>query len=199
MRLDHQAGDGGGRRGRPDPVEGGQHAQLAAFVADQPGCQRAGRLGSRAAIDHDPPTAVADQQPGRRVARGVHRPGPQKGQPQPRRHRRYLIRTGRCPPGAMPVNSTRRTALRPGRAGKPASFGPEKTNDPERTGYPAHLNPSGREGGRHPASGPSRIRPARAGGGVGADKHHRGVGGLRWDARRRRSCSAPGASHPMGA
>jgi hypothetical protein len=64
MRLDHQVGDGGGRRGRLDPVDGGQHAQLspqlAAFVADQPGCQRAGRLGSRAAVDHDPLTAVTD-------------------------------------------------------------------------------------------------------------------------------------------
>jgi len=48
------------------------------------------------------------EQPGRRVARGVHRPGPQQGQPQPRRHRRYLIRTRRGPPGRA----------RPDRAGK---------------------------------------------------------------------------------
>ena len=37
--------------------------------------------------------------------------------------------------------------------GKPASFGSEEINDPERTGYPAHLNPSGRDGGQHPPPG----------------------------------------------
>jgi len=91
--LDHQVGDTGGGHGRVQSAGGAQRTQLvaqfAALVTDQPGSQRPGRLSAGAAVEHDLAAAVADQQPGRRVAGGVYRPDPEQGEPQPRRHRRH--------------------------------------------------------------------------------------------------------------
>jgi len=62
--LDHQVGHADGLDGRVRPAGGAQGAQLtaqfAAFVADQPGSQRSGRLSAGPAIEHDLAAAVAD-------------------------------------------------------------------------------------------------------------------------------------------
>ncbi len=93
VRLDHQVGDGDGGHRRGQPAGGGECAQLAAqlapLVTHQPGRQPPGRLGAGTAVQHDLAAAVADQQPGRRVAGRVHRSGPEQGQPQPGRYRRH--------------------------------------------------------------------------------------------------------------
>jgi hypothetical protein len=76
-RDDQPAGPVGAGHGC-EPASCGQPAQLAdelrALVSDQPGRQRAVRLGAGTAVDGEPRLAVLDEQPGRGVARRVHRP-----------------------------------------------------------------------------------------------------------------------------
>jgi hypothetical protein len=85
-RLNRQVVDAQRRHDRLQPALADQRSQLttqfAAIVADKPGRHRADRFGTRAAVQHDLATPITGQEPGRRVARGVHCAGADQGEAQ---------------------------------------------------------------------------------------------------------------------
>jgi hypothetical protein len=87
MRLNGQVINAQRRDDRLQPALAGQRSQLttqfAALVADKPGGHRAVRFGTRAAVQHDLATPITGQQPGRRVARGVHCASADQSEAQP--------------------------------------------------------------------------------------------------------------------
>ena len=78
MRRDGQPAGAVGADCGGEPAGSGQPAQPAdefrALVGDQPGRERAVRLGAGPAVDGDPRLAVLHEQPGRGITRRVHRP-----------------------------------------------------------------------------------------------------------------------------
>jgi hypothetical protein len=87
--LDEQAALPERRHPGHEPPPGGRapdrRDELGALVGHQPGVQPAARLGARSAIDHDAQAGMEDEQPGRRVARRVHRADAERHEP----HGRY--------------------------------------------------------------------------------------------------------------